>query len=279
MFPAKLPNEPANADGVGLSRTYLKRIDVVGSSLLIGVCILLATSLQQAGQGYAWTSSYVLPLLIVAPIFVVAFLTWEWYVTKRAVPEPVFPWRFGGSRVSVGMFLNSFLSGGTLLICTVQIPQRFMAVNGLSASQAAVRLLAFGKFMPFSTILATALMNKPRIPAAFITLTGACLQVVGAILISRIPTGIEVHQPQYAYQVLLGLGVGFVTAATIMLVPFVMEKQDLGKGGSSQKSHADFIQPWVQPPSPSFEFLGDLSVLRSQLQYPRRTFANISLSV
>jgi MFS family permease len=228
MFPAKLPNEPANAQGVGAWKPSAKRLDVVGFMLLLGACILLSTSLQQAGQGYAWTSSYVLPMLITAPIFIVAFLAWEWRVTKRPSPEPVFPWRFCESRVRVGMILNSFLSGGTMMICLVQIPQRFMAVNGLSSSEAAVRLLAFGAFIPAGSILATVLMNKPRIPAAVIVLAGACLQIIGAILLWRIPTSTQIYRPQYAYQVLLGTGVGFLAAALLLLVPFIMDKQDLG---------------------------------------------------
>jgi hypothetical protein len=228
-FPAKLSVESAATSDSKTSMVSLRRIDIVGSALLLGSCILLSTGLQQAALGYGWTSSLVLPLLLVSSPIIAAFLTWEWFVTKREIPEPVFPWRFCQSRICLGMILNSFLSGSVLLICLVQIPQRFITVNGLSPKQAAVRFLAFGAFVPSGSTIGAALMNKLKIPAAVIIAVGASLQLIGAVFLSRIPTGSHLHQAQYGYQVLLGIGVGFVMVGLILLVPFAMEKRDLGK--------------------------------------------------
>jgi hypothetical protein len=225
-FPAKLSVESAATNDSKISKESLRRIDIVGSAFLLGSCILLSTGLQQAALGYGWTSFFVLPLLLVSSPVIAAFLTWEWYVTKREIPEPVFPWRFCQSRICLGMILNSFLSGSVLLICLVQIPQRFITVNGLSP---AVRFLAFGAFVPSGSTLGAGLMNKFKIPAAVVITIGASLQLVGAVFLSRIPTDSHLHKAQYGYQVLLGIGVGFVMVGLLLLVPFAMEKRDLGK--------------------------------------------------
>ncbi|KAF2795478.1 MFS multidrug transporter-like protein [Melanomma pulvis-pyrius CBS 109.77] len=232
-IPSKLPTEPAANNSTGFSKASLRRVDVLGSTLLLGACILISTGLQQAGLGYAWTSVFVLPLLLVVPIFIVAFFAWEWYVTRRKTPEPVFPWRFCQSRICLGMVLNSFFSGAVLMICLVQIPQRYMTVNGLSPLHAAVRLLAFGAFVPGGCMIAAALMGKPKVPPAVLILIGAAFQLIGAIFLSRLPTHSQLYSPQYGFQVLLGLGVGFVSAGLILLVPFAMEKRDLGVGTAS----------------------------------------------
>jgi hypothetical protein len=73
---------------------------------MVGTIVLLATGLQQAAQGYAWSSPMVLGLLITMAPFCIAFFTWQWYATTRlANPEPVFPWRMCQSRIRIGMFL------------------------------------------------------------------------------------------------------------------------------------------------------------------------------
>lgn len=114
------------------------------------------------------------------------------------------------------------------MICLVQIPQRFMTVNALSSLDAALRLLALGAFVPSGSMFAALLMGRIKIPPCFVVLAGAVLQVVGAILLSRIPSDLQIRREQYGYQAILGLGIGFVACGLIMLVPFVMEQQDLG---------------------------------------------------
>ncbi|KAF2438547.1 MFS multidrug transporter-like protein [Karstenula rhodostoma CBS 690.94] len=228
-FPNKLWNEPATHHD--LSTASLRRLDLIGSTLLLGACLLISTGLQQAAIGYAWTSAFVLPLLLMTAPFSVAFLCWEWLITtRRENPEPVFPWRFCRSRKAVGMILNTFFAGSVLMICLIQIPQRFMTVNGLSSLEAAVLLLPFGAFVPTGSSFAAAMMGKPRIPPSIIVLTGAVLQLIGAVLLSRIPTDSDIRAYQYGYQILLGAGVGFVACGLILLVPFAMEKRDLSVG-------------------------------------------------
>ena len=115
------------------------------------------------------------------------------------------------------------------MICLVQIPQRYMTVNGLSSFDAAVRLLSFGAFVPLSSTFAAALIGKYQIPPSFVILSGSMMQLVGAVLFSRIPSDLYVHPEQYGYQIMLGVGVGFVMCGLILLVPCVMEHRDLCK--------------------------------------------------
>ncbi|KAF2825489.1 hypothetical protein CC86DRAFT_419528 [Ophiobolus disseminans] len=77
------------------------------------------------------------------------------------------------------------------------------------------------------------MMNKPKLPAAVIVLTGACLQLIGAICLARIPTHTQLYRPQYGFQVLIGAGVGFSAAGLILLVPYIVQKRDLAVGTAS----------------------------------------------
>lgn len=107
LFPAKLLNEPSSKDRTALlSTASIRRIDVLGLVLLLGASILVSTGLQQAALDYAWSSAYVLPLLLLIIPLIIAFFVWEWYITtRRSSPEPVFPWRFCRSRIALRMIL------------------------------------------------------------------------------------------------------------------------------------------------------------------------------
>jgi dipeptide/tripeptide permease len=115
-----------------------------------------------------------------------------------------------------------------MFVCIAQIPQRFVTVNGLSPLSAAVRLLTYGAFVPFGSGLAGALMGKPRIPPCWIVLAGSVMEVIGIVLLSRLDTSSHIDSTQYAFQIIAGTGTGLVNAGLIILVPYAMEKRDLG---------------------------------------------------
>ena len=124
---------------------------------------------------------------------------------------------------------NTFLVGAVLYVCTVQIPQRFMTVHGLSPLSAATKLLSFGVPVAGGSSVAAALMGKLKIPPCWVILFGAILQIIGLVLLTRINDISKIYKAQYAYQVVTGVGVGFINAALTLLVPYVMDKKDLGQ--------------------------------------------------
>lgn len=108
LFPRVLWNEAAAKRDMSTSliRHLFKRLDIIGTVLLLGTCLLLTTGLEQAAIGYSFLSAFVLPLLICAGPFCIAFFIWQWYITiRRSQQEPVFSWRFCQSRVCIGIIL------------------------------------------------------------------------------------------------------------------------------------------------------------------------------
>ncbi|KAF2643899.1 MFS general substrate transporter [Massarina eburnea CBS 473.64] len=233
IFPNRLVKEPANQHGK-LSIQFLKRIDFLGCILLLGTCLLLTTGLQQAALGYSFGSPFVLPLLICSGPFFVAFLISQWFVTRQNTPEPVFPWRFCQSRVRTAVVVLTLLNGGVLSTCVVQVPQRFMTVNGMSAFSAAARLLAFGAFVPTGSIISVPIMTKLRLPPTIIMAIGACLEIVGTVGLSRAPTHFHVASSQYGFQILIGTGVGFIVSAVMILLPTAFEERDFAVATAAQ---------------------------------------------
>jgi hypothetical protein len=146
----------------------------------------------------------------------------DWYDHVRrpiALPAPT---------VIYSVIRNTYLAGTVMFVCIAQIPQRFVTVNGLSPLSAAVRLLTYGAFVPFGSGLAGALMGKPRIPPCWILLAGSVMEVIGIALLSRINTSSSIDSTEYAFQIIGGTGTGLVNAGLIILVPYAMDKRDLG---------------------------------------------------
>jgi hypothetical protein len=124
---------------------------------------------------------------------------------------------------------NTFLVGAVLYVCTVQIPQRFMTVHGLSPFSSATKLLSFGLPVAGGSSIAAALMGKLKIPPCWVILLGAPIRQPAKLLRTRVNVTPKIDKAQYAYQILTGLGVGFINAALTLLVPYVMDKKELGK--------------------------------------------------
>jgi hypothetical protein len=249
FLPRRLPNEPSahavSAHWSGFSLHLLRKVDILGTLLLLGACLLLATALLLAAEGASFAAMEVLPLLIFAGMMWIGFPVWEWFITtKRSTPEPVFPWRFFQSRVSLGMILygplpetlvahlltasrNTYLTGTIFTVCIVQIPQRLIVVNGITPFQAGVRLLPFSVVVP-SVSAITAMLMKKAVAPIYILFAGGILEIIGVVCLSMASVSPEISAFQYGFQILIGSGVGCFNSALILMVPFVMDPRDLG---------------------------------------------------
>lgn len=85
------------------SKTFLTRIDFLGTILLFGSSAFLVTALEEAGTQYAWSSTRVVVLLVLSGLFGIGFILWENFLCRRERPqEPVFPWQLMTHRVFMG---------------------------------------------------------------------------------------------------------------------------------------------------------------------------------
>ncbi|KAF2788839.1 hypothetical protein K505DRAFT_254577, partial [Melanomma pulvis-pyrius CBS 109.77] len=229
LFPRPMWNEPAakiSSPGSG-GGTMIKRLDFLGTTLLLGFCLLLTTELEQAALGYRFSSDFVLPLLICSGPFCIAFFTWQWYLMTRITqPEPLI-WKARSFAMLTLLSRNSWLNGGVVSTCVFQIPQRFMTTNGRSPFSAAARLLAFGAFVPVGSGLTGILLGRLRIRPCLVIAFSALLEAIGTALLSRSSAEYDINPAQFGFQILIGLGLGFVMPALIYVLPFTMENVDL----------------------------------------------------
>lgn len=92
-----------------VSKANLRRVDFIGSTLLLLATMSLVAAVEEAGLSHGWHSAFVIALLVVSGILWITFLAWERYITQKkwapGAMEPVFPWRFVQNRVWMGMVM------------------------------------------------------------------------------------------------------------------------------------------------------------------------------
>lgn len=115
-----------------------------------------------------------------------------------------------------------------LVVTIVQIPQRFMLVNGLSAIEAGVRLLPFAAVVAFTSVIVAVVISKAGIPAVNALIVGSLVQIAGVVGLSKSSTQPGIQASQYGFQILAGVGVGIYNIVLILLTPHVVDMRQLG---------------------------------------------------
>ncbi|KAF2655018.1 MFS general substrate transporter, partial [Lophiostoma macrostomum CBS 122681] len=213
------------------SAKTLKRIDFLGTALLLGATILFVAALEEAAAGRAWDSGLIISFLVVSSILWSLFLGLERRITLAAdVCESVLPWRLIKSRVAMGVVMSMLFAGGQYAVCLIVIPQRYQTLHAMSPLQAALRVFPFGLTSPFAGTLAAGICKKRQIPPIYFCLAGTGLQMVGMSLMATAPTSTHVFGGFYGYQVVAGFGVGLNLILLTLTIPLAVEERDRSTG-------------------------------------------------
>ncbi|KAI2468606.1 putative multidrug resistance protein fnx1 [Annulohypoxylon bovei var. microspora] len=209
----------------------IKRLDIIGTILLLVATVSLAAGFQEAGSRFPWKSAYVISLLTISGLLWIVLLLWERRVTLAGgSQEPVLPWRLLTDRAMTGILLIFFMVGGPLVVTIYQIPQFFQLVYGLSGLDAGVRVVPFTALWSVGLIISPTLAGKLKVPPIYIILVGSSIQVIGFALLGTLPVSLQIPPQIYAYEVIAGLGCGLVFPLLFIMIPFVAQKRDRAVG-------------------------------------------------
>lgn len=121
-----------------ISRATMKRVDLLGSTLLLLATLSLVAAVEEAGTSHGWRSAFVITLLVLSAVLWIFFLLWERYITRKedmvGAVEPIFPWRFIKNRIWLGMILQVYaasLSRPTNVLQKCCFPRRLLVRHHL----------------------------------------------------------------------------------------------------------------------------------------------------
>jgi hypothetical protein len=81
-------------------------------------------------------------------------------------------------------------------------------------------------------VIGAIIIGRTTIPPIYFLLAGGLLEVMGTAGLSQTPNTHKIWGPQYVFQILVGTGSGFFNGTLTLLVPFALEKRDLGTPNS-----------------------------------------------
>jgi hypothetical protein len=107
-LPSNFPHPPRKDRWVkdNFKLKNFRRLDFLGTFLLLAASILFVAALEGGGIEYSWNSPVTLSLLIISIVLWPCFILWEKFQdTRETAQEPVFPWRLATNRFAMGTFL------------------------------------------------------------------------------------------------------------------------------------------------------------------------------
>ncbi|KAL1897300.1 hypothetical protein Cpir12675_002406 [Ceratocystis pirilliformis] len=170
--------------------TSFTSIDFVGSGTLLCSCCLLIFALQQAGSGVSMWDS---PGIVTAFTFA---------------------------------FIVTLLSGFPYFALTVAVPERFQVINGDNPLLAGLHLIPLLGSCAIGSFLAGALSSK-RNNTSVTLIASSCLQLLGLGLMTTFSTANADVKPQYAFQAIIGLGVGMCFGSSTIIAALQIRNEDL----------------------------------------------------
>ena len=127
------------------------------------------------------------------------------------------------------MHRTSLLSGIPYNVIVVDTPQRFQAIDGVSAFGAGVRLIPFNLLVALGSVVVNLVAARTRIPPIFFLFAGSILELTGIALLSSLPDGKAIPSAVYGYEALAGFDIGMMFGMCLVIPPHVVEARDLGE--------------------------------------------------
>ncbi|KKK24448.1 hypothetical protein ARAM_006068 [Aspergillus rambellii] len=217
---------PAPRDSQG-SEKRMANFDIPGAILSVCWLVPLLFALEEGGSQYSWHSSVIIGTLTGGIVALITFLVYEAGLhRKHAAREPIFPIVFLRDSLQALLLLNIFLAGFAFYTAIIILPQRFQAVNGLSAARAGVLLLAMTLCLPLFSLIAGFVLGKRPQWTMFVLGLGNIFILAATACLSCLSIDPSVSDAQYGFQVIMGAGLGITSTAQYFALKIIFHPRD-----------------------------------------------------
>lgn len=198
-----------------------RRVDYPGALLLTTGVATLVLATVWGGTRYPWTSAPVLSLLAVAVVCGVGLVLWE-----RRAADPIVPFALFGTRVIGVAMAITFLVGIAVIGGYFFLPIYLQVVRGATPMAAGLQLLPLMVAVMIGSGLSGWLITRTgRIRP--VVVAGAATMLVSLGLFATVDAGTPLWT-LWAFEVVLGTGMGMVISKLIVAVQDSVRKRDLG---------------------------------------------------
>ncbi|KAF8924226.1 major facilitator superfamily domain-containing protein [Dissophora ornata] len=196
----------------GSLKDKLKRIDYMGSLLLLGAVILLLLPLSWGGSTYAWNSGIVIGLLLAGFAVAGIFILYEWKVPN----EPIIPVHLFRIRNLWSTYGSLFFSGMSFFGILFYLPIYFQVVKQETATVGGLETVPFVIGIVITSISSGIWVLKKG-TFAFFPAVGNALFITGTALCILFEN--DTHRVVTVFILLLcGMGMGCTMQASTLAV-------------------------------------------------------------
>ncbi|KAJ3290007.1 hypothetical protein HDU79_003622 [Rhizoclosmatium sp. JEL0117] len=179
-----------------------RKIDLLGTVLLVAAVICLLIPIQGGGTQYAWDSPLVISLFIVGSILLAAFIYVEGWVAKN----PVLSFELFQNKLALAVFGTVFFLGCGFFILVFYAPLWFQIVIGSTATEAGVHTIPLIMGLVVFSIITGVVATTTGLFWFFLPISAVVI-ALGAGLISTMDENAESWK-QIVYLLIAGAGVG-----------------------------------------------------------------------
>ncbi|RDL40000.1 Uncharacterized protein BP5553_04340 [Venustampulla echinocandica] len=212
-----------------LDKVQFRHLDYVGIVLvMLGTVLPVFIANQAAVREYAWNSATSICILVLSGLTWVILLLWQWQLSRNPrfrLIRPQLPFRLITDPVMASVFVCTFLAGFIIHLSIISIPLRAQIVNVYDAVKSGILLLPLMGGMAVGSALGGAVSAKRNL--TFWTLNLASIfMLIGSALMSTIPGTLSPAARQWAFEAILGLGLGLNLSSSTLMTSLQAEFED-----------------------------------------------------
>ncbi|KAJ1720458.1 hypothetical protein LPJ53_004909 [Coemansia erecta] len=199
----------------------LKKVDIVGSLVLIGAVVMILLALTWGGNAFPWKSARVICLLVFGIVLLGVFVLIEW----KTPADPTVPLRmFKNRNVSVSV-LGQFFMGVAMFVPMFFIPIWYTIVKHSGSISAGLHLLPYLLSISIVSVVSGFLVTKTGRYRLMVIL-GTAVFVVGTGLMVLFDEKINMGK-QIGFMIIMGFGLGFNIQILLIVVQTASKTEDM----------------------------------------------------
>ncbi|KAJ1663144.1 hypothetical protein EV178_005267 [Coemansia sp. RSA 1646] len=205
----------------GSFKEKLKKVDLLGSLVLIGAVVMLLLALTWGGKSFPWKSARVVCLLIFSFLSIGVFILIEWKTPANpTVPLPLFRNR----NVSLAV-TGQFFAGVAMFVPMFYIPIWYTIVKNDSAISSGLHLLPYLLSVSLVSVASGFIVTKTGRYRGFV-IVGSVVMVVGTGLMVLFNEDIS-QGKQIGFLFLMGFGLGLNIQILMIVVQTAAPAEDM----------------------------------------------------
>ncbi|CAO3651421.1 unnamed protein product [Cunninghamella echinulata] len=199
----------------------LKRIDYLGTLIILLAAILFLLALNFGGELFPWGSAAV----IVPLVFSFVFAGLLAFVESKFAKEPILPPRLFKNRSILAIIITNWWFGLTFFSLMYYLPIYFQIVKGDTAMWSGIRLIPLQLVICVVSVSTGLAITRFQLYRPFIWIGTSIITLsVGLISLFDVDTDFSMI---YGITVLSGVGMGMIFSSTIIAIQASAEPKDI----------------------------------------------------